>query len=98
MHRLSMPEFRQIVTSVMETLPKEFEPYLHNVAVDIAEEPDAEFLRRAGFSEEEIEDGDSLFGFFEPIELPSMFAGDSVHVADLPHRLWIFKNPHEEEF
>jgi predicted Zn-dependent protease with MMP-like domain len=98
MHLLSMKEFGGIVRQVMETLPREFEPFLHNVVVDVAEEPTEEFLRDAGFTDEEIEEGDTLFGLFEQIELPSMFAGDSVDVADLPHRLWIFKNPHEEEF
>jgi predicted Zn-dependent protease with MMP-like domain len=98
MNRLSMTEFSRIVRQVMETLPKEFEPYLHNVNVDVAEEADEELLRKAGFTEEEIDEGDTLFGLFEPLELPSMFAGDNVDVNDLQHRLWIFKNPHEEEF
>jgi len=95
---LSMQEFGQIVRQVMDTLPKEFEPYLHNVVVDVAAEPGKELLSKAGFSEEEILAGDTLFGLFEPMELPSMFAGDNVDVHDLPHRLWIFRNPHEEEF
>ena len=96
--RMSMTEFKRLVRHVMETLPAEFQPYLDNIVVDVAEEPDVEFLADAGFSDEEIEAGDTLFGFFEPLGLPSGFGGDAVDVNDLPHRLWIFKNPHEEEF
>ncbi len=93
-----MKEFGRMVRRVMETLPPEFEPYLHNVVVDVAEEPNDELLRSAGFTEEEIEAGDSLLGLFEPLELPSAFASDAVDASDIQHRLWIFRNPHEEEF
>ena len=95
---MSMKEFGRLVAHVMETLPPEFRPHLHNVVVDVAEEPDDEFLRRAGFSDEEIADGESLLGLFEPLHLSNAFGGDAVDVSDLPHRLWIFRNPHEEEF
>lgn len=98
MPRMSMKEFGRLVRRVMLTLPPEFKPYLHNVVVDVAEEPDEQFLKRAGFSDEEIQAGDTLFGFFEPLQLPSPFAGDFVDVHDLQHRLWIFRNPHEDEF
>lgn len=98
MARISMKEFGHLVRKVMETLPREFEPYLHNVVVDIAEEPDDDLLKRAGFTDEEIDAGDTLFGLFEPLELPSAFASDAVDLSDNPHRLWIFRNPHEEEF
>src|ERR1700681_1839415 len=98
MKRMSMRQFGKIVRQVMVSLSAEYAPFLHNVVVDIAEEPDENFLRRAGFSDEEIAEGDTLFGLFEPLELPSMFAGDAVDTADLMHRLWIFRNPHEEEF
>jgi len=93
-----MRQFGKIVRRVMETLPAEFAPYLHNVVVDIAEEPDKELLRSAGFSDQEIEEGETLLGLFEPLELPSMFAGDVVDTQDMMHRLWIFKDPHEDEF
>ncbi len=98
MPRMSMTEFGELVRRVMLTLPPAFGPYLHNLVVDVAEEPDREFLKRAGFSDEEIDAGDTLFGFFEPLQLPSPFAGDFVDVSDLQHRLWIFRNPHEDEF
>lgn len=82
----------------METLPKEFEPFLDNVVVEVADEPDYELLLRAGLTEEEIEEGESLLGLFDPLELPSPWAADSVDYHDMMHRLWIFKRPLEEEY
>lgn len=98
MARMSMSEFKRLVRQVMDTLPAEFQPHLHNVVVDVADEPNEEFLLDAGMTAEEIAAGDTLLGYFEPLELPSGFGGDAIDIADLPHRLWIFKNPHEEEF
>lgn len=98
MKRLSMSQFRRVVARVMETLPAEFEPYLHNVVVDVEEEPDFETLRRMDFTVEEIAEGDSLYGLFEPLDLPSHWAGDVVDVPDMPHRLVIYRRPLEEDF
>ena len=95
---ISLEKFGQIVGKVMETLPKEFEPHLDNVVVDVEEEPSLEMLRDLGYSDEEIAEGDSLFGLFAPMTLPSPYAGDVVDIQDLPHRLFIFKRPHEEAF
>ena len=98
MSRMSMKRFCRIVAEVMETLPPEFEPYLDNVVVDCEDEPDEATLRRAGLSDEEIEAGETLLGLFDPMDLPTPYAGDVLDMADLPHRLLIFKRPHEEEF
>src|SRR5262245_61051177 len=98
MKRLSMSQFRRVVARVMQTLPAEFEPYLHNVVVDAEDEPDVETLRQMAFSEEEIAEGDSLYGLFAPLELPSNWAADNVDMHDLPHRLVIYKRPLEEDF
>ena len=96
MNRMSMREFKDLVRQVMATLPAEFAPHLNNIVVDVADEPTEEFLREnAGFTDEEIDEGESIFGFFEPMDVPGL---DGLDVTDLPHRLWIFKNPHEEEF
>jgi predicted Zn-dependent protease with MMP-like domain len=92
---MKMPEFKRLVHRVMDTLPQEFYPYLDNLSVEVEEEPDDDFLRDAGFTEEEIEDGETLFGFFEPIDLP---LGDALETGEWPNRIWIFKRPHEEEF
>jgi predicted Zn-dependent protease with MMP-like domain len=91
---ISMKEFRHLVRQVMETLPAEIRPFLDNVVVEVADWPDDDLLLRAGLSEKEIEDGESLLGLFEPFEMPS----DGVDFLDHPHKLWIFKGTHEEEF
>jgi predicted Zn-dependent protease with MMP-like domain len=98
MKRLTLRQFRRVVARVMQSLPQEFEPHLHNVVVDVEEEPGVELLRRMDFTDEEIAEGDSLYGLFEPIELPSSWAGDAVDIPDLPHRLVIFRRPLEEDF
>jgi predicted Zn-dependent protease with MMP-like domain len=98
MKRMSLKKFCRVVARVMETLPAEFVPYLDNVVVDVEEEPDEATLRKAGLTDEEIEAGESLFGLFDPLELPSLYAGDAVDTQDMLHRLIIFKRPLEEEF
>jgi predicted Zn-dependent protease with MMP-like domain len=98
MRRMSMRKFGQLVAGVMETLPEELKQHLDNVVVDVEEEPDRETLLRAGLTEEEIAEGESLLGLFDPLELPSAFSGDAIDTNDMPHRLVIFKRPLEEEF
>ncbi|HJZ90558.1 MAG TPA: metallopeptidase family protein [Gemmataceae bacterium] len=98
MSEISMKEFRQIVRRVMETLPEEFRPFLDNVVVEVADDPDDDLLRRAGFTDDEIEDGETLLGFFDPLELPTPWSGDAVDTHSMLHRLWIFRLPHIDEF
>jgi len=62
---LSKVDFRALVAEVMTTLPQEFDPYLTNLVVDCEEEPDLETLLAAGLTEEEIKQGDTLFGLYE---------------------------------
>jgi predicted Zn-dependent protease with MMP-like domain len=95
---MSLRKFGRLVARVMETLPEEFKPYLDNVVVDVEEEPDEATLRRAGFTDEEIEAGETLFGLFDPLELPAAYSGDAVDTSAMLHRLVIFKRPLEEEF
>jgi predicted Zn-dependent protease with MMP-like domain len=95
MKRLSLDQFGRIVARVMETLPEEIKQHLDNVAVDVEEEPDEETLRRVGFTEEEIAEGETLYGVFEPLDVA---AGDALAVADLPHRICVYKRPLEEDF
>jgi predicted Zn-dependent protease with MMP-like domain len=98
MKRLSMKEFGRIVRNVMKTLPAEFRPYLDNVVVDVEEEPDEKTLRKAGLTDKEIAEGETLLGLFDPLELPSLSGSDSISTDDMLHRLIIFKRPLEEEF
>lgn len=97
MAEMSMREFKKIVRQTMESLPADLRPHLENVVVDVAEEPDHDLLLRAGLTEEEIADGESLLGLFEPLE-PAGMMSDAFLASDLQHCLWIFKRPHEEEF
>ena len=98
MKQMSMRHFCRIVANVMRTLPREFRAHLDNVVVDVEDEPDLRTLRKAGFSDAEIEDGETLLGLFDPLELPTAYAGDAVDTNDMLHRLVIFKRPLEEEF
>lgn len=95
---MTLSQFGKVVAQVMETLPEEFRQYLDNVVVDVEEEPDLETLRRMDFTEEEIADGDSLYGLFAPIDLPTMWSGDVLDLRDQPHRIIIYKRPLEEDF
>ena len=95
---MSLRRFGQIVALVMKTLPAEFQPYLDNVVVDVEKEPDIETLRQQGFTAEEIANGESLYGLFAPIDLPTAWGSDVVDVRDLPHRITIYKRPLEEDF
>jgi predicted Zn-dependent protease with MMP-like domain len=95
---MSMDRFCRIVARVMETLPEEFRPFLDNVVVDVEEEPDEQTLRKAGLTEEEIAEGETLLGLFDPLELPAMFGSDAVDADAMLHRLVIYKRPLEEEY
>ena len=98
MKRMSLKKFGRIVARVMETLPEPIKQHLDNVVVDVEEEPDLRTLRRAGFTEEEIAEGESLLGWFDPLELPSNWASDAVDAGEVLHRLVIYKRPLEEEY
>ncbi len=82
----------------METLPAKIQEHLDNVVVEVEEEPDPELLRQMDFSEEEIAAGESLYGLFAPMDLPSAWGSDALDLHDLPHRILIFKRPLEEDF
>ena len=82
----------------METLPERFRPFLDNVVVDVEHEPDRHTLLKAGLTDEEIVEGESLYGLFDPLELPSPWAADSIDTGAMLHRLVIFKRPLEEDF
>jgi predicted Zn-dependent protease with MMP-like domain len=98
MKRMSIRQFGEIVARVMKSLPEEFQPYLDNVVVDVEEAPDVQTLRSQGFTEEEIASGESLYGLFAPMDLPTPWGGDVIEVRDLPHRIIIYKRPLEEDF
>src|SRR5439155_3414228 len=97
----SLRKFGRLVARVMETLPGPFRPYLDNLVVDVEEEPDERTLRLQGFTDEEIEAGDTLYGLFVPF--PHQLSLDDAGAIDGEHehplnRLVIYKRPLEEDF
>jgi predicted Zn-dependent protease with MMP-like domain len=90
---MTMNRFADVVRRAVEALPDAIKRHLDNVVIDVDEEPDEEFLRAAGFTDEEIEAGDSLYGYFMPM--------DGVSAAEMlenPSRILIFRNPLVDDF
>ena len=90
---MSMKTFAAVVRRAIDSLPDEIKRHLENVVIDVDEEPSAAFLRHAGFSDEEIDAGDSLYGYFMPLE--------GVQAEDMlenPNRIIIFRDPLQEDF
>ena len=90
---MSMKRFAAVVRRSIDSLPPEIKRHLENVVIDVDEEPSVEFLRDAGFTDEEIDEGDSLYGYFMPLE--------GVQAEDMlenPNRIIIFRNPLQEDF
>jgi predicted Zn-dependent protease with MMP-like domain len=88
-----MKRFAAIVRSAIDTLPPAILEHMENVVVDVEEEPSVEFLREAGFEEDEIAAGETLYGYFMPM--------DDVAASEMlehPNRIIIFKDPLEEAF
>jgi predicted Zn-dependent protease with MMP-like domain len=99
MKRMSLREFGEIVGRVMETLPKQFKPYLENLIVDIEDEPAPELLREQGYTDDEIAEGDTLYGLFAPFPIVGELEFGGVDEHDQPlHRIIIYKNPLEDDF
>ncbi len=98
MIRLTMDDFCAEVENTMNSLPGFFYEHLDNVIVEVQEFPSKKTLKKANFSAAEIKEGNSLFGFFEPMDLSHPWVGDAVDINSLPHKLTIFKKPHEESF
>ncbi len=90
---MSMKEFAEVVRQAIDTLPPEIVRHLENVVIDVEKEPSVEFLREAGFTDEEIDAGDSLYGYFMPMDGVS-----ASEMLENPNRILIFRNPLEEDF
>jgi predicted Zn-dependent protease with MMP-like domain len=93
MARMSLKQFAAVVRRAVETLPDEISRHLENVVIDVEEEPSAEFLRQAGFTDEEIAAGETVYGYFLPMEGVS-----APEMLENPDRIIIFKKPLEEDF
>ncbi len=90
---MKMSQFKKVVREAIDTLPEEIRQHLANVVIDVEDEPSVEFLREAGFTEEEIDAGDTLYGYFMPFD-----GLDAPDMLENPDRILIFKNPLEEDF
>jgi len=93
MKRMSMKQFGEVVRKSVELLPEKIKRHLDNVVIDIEEAPSDEFLRLAGYTDEEIDAGEMPYGYFMPM--------DGVAAAEMlenPNRILIFKFPLEEDF
>lgn len=88
-----MKQFMAIVQEVLETLPDEIKRHLDNVVIDVEEAPTDDFLREAGYTDEEIDSGETMYGYFMPMEGVS-----STEMLENPNRILIFKFPLEEDF
>jgi predicted Zn-dependent protease with MMP-like domain len=93
MKRMPMREFMAIVEQVIDTLPDAIKQHLDNVVVDVEDAPDDEFLREAGFTDEEIDGGETVYGYFMPLEGVA-----AAEMLENPNRIIIFKFPLEEDF
>lgn len=99
MKQMSLRKFGTLVASVMETLPEEFKPYLGNLVVDVEEEPDLATLRDQGFSDADIDAGDTIYGLFCPFPIAGEVEFGGVAEDDQPlHRIVVYKRPLEQDF
>jgi predicted Zn-dependent protease with MMP-like domain len=93
MKRMPLKRFVAIVEEAIATLPPAIKEHLENVVIDVEEAPTDDFLREAGFTDEEIEAGETVYGYFVPLEGVS-----AAEMLENPNRIIIFKFPLEEDF
>lgn len=94
MPRINFAEFKRYVKRVLDSLPDEIKRHMENIAVDVEDEPDEETLQRLGFTAEDIEAGDTLFGLFVPFPIQA----ENLELRDRPNRLIIYRRPHQQAF
>src|SRR5262245_10154364 len=94
MKRMSMEQFAAVVKEAVDSLPDEIRKHLENVVIDVEEAPTDDFLREAGFTDEEIDAGDTVYGYFMGMDVPL----SDMDMLLKPNRILIFKFPLEEDF
>jgi len=94
MKRMSMKQFAAVVKEAVDSLPDAIRKHLENVVIDVEDAPTDDFLREAGFTDEEIDAGDTLYGYFMPMDVPS----SDMDMLENPKRILIFKFPLEDDF
>ena len=95
MRRISLSKFVRIVREAVDSLPPEIAAYMGNVSIDVLDEPTDEQLRDAGFTDDEIADGETLYGLFVPVE---GVGTSDMDMLDTPNRIFVFKHPLEDDF
>ena len=90
---MSMKRFMAIVGEAIDSLPEVIKQHLDNVVIDVEDAPTDDFLREAGFTDEEIAEGDTLYGYFMPLDGVA-----ATEMLENPNRILIFKFPLEEDF
>ena len=81
-------QFRRLVSEAVDTIPREFQRHLDNIAIVVEDEPSDELLE-----EMEIEPPDTLFGLYPGIPLPER---QWAHGNALPDRITLFQGPIED--
>jgi len=87
-HWLSRRDFEALVAEAVKSLPKEFQRYLDNVAIEVQEEPTEEALEAVGL---EQEDADELLGLYWGRSIQSQSFFDAG--GQLPDRVYIYRGP-----
>jgi predicted Zn-dependent protease with MMP-like domain len=93
MKRMSMKQFGEVVRKSVDLLSEKIKRHLENVVIDIENAPTDDFLREAGYTDEEIESGEMPYGYFIPMQGVS-----ATEMLEDPNRILIFKFPLEEDF
>src|SRR5262249_29459448 len=81
-------KFEKLVSEAIRELPEEFRKRLDNVVVIVEDHPPSELLE-----EMDIPPGETLFGLYEGTPLTERGIAAPLY----PDRIWIFKEPIEEE-
>lgn len=89
-----MKRFMAIVGEAIDSLPDTIKRHLNNVVIDVEDAPSDDFLLEAGFTDEEIDEGESLYGYFMPLAIDT----SGLDMLENPNRILIFKSPLEEDF
>ena len=94
MKRMPMKKFMAVVGEAIDSLPDAIKRHLDNVVIDVEDAPTHDFLRGAGFTDEEIAAGETVYGYFMPLGVDT----SDLDMLESPNRILIFKYPLEEDF
>ncbi len=81
---LAREDFEQLVEEALASLPREFEPYMRDVVVDVEDEPDAQTCRRM-----RLRDKTALLGLYHGTP---MTRRSVEHLVRWPDRIVVYRN------